>query len=262
MHSRSTLFIRRAQLALKMFGINTAQTKRMVAGMPRYVADALAYRRADGDERFPLRMRQLFPALGEDTTEAGVARGEYFHMDLWAARKIYERRPTRHVDVGSRIDGFVAHLLVFMPVEVLDVRPLESRVAGLTFTQADATRLDGFADESLESVSSLHAVEHFGLGRYGDPIDPNAWAQAMLALARVVAPGGRLYFSVPVGRERLRFNAHRILAPRTVLEHFRSLELVSFSGVNDSGELCPDCAPDDLADAYSAAGLFEFTRKA
>ena len=74
-----------------------------------------------------------------------------------------------------------------------------------------------FADGSLESLSTLHAVEHFGLGRYGDPIHPDGWRRAAEALARVLAPGGRLYFSVPIGRERLVFNAHRVFSPERCL---------------------------------------------
>jgi len=43
----------------------------------------------------------------------GDASGHYFHQDLIVARRIFERDPRKHVDVGSRIDGFVAHLAVF-----------------------------------------------------------------------------------------------------------------------------------------------------
>jgi hypothetical protein len=204
--------------------------------------------------------RELYPVLHERDGSPGVARGHYFHQDIWAARKIFERRPKAHIDVGSRIDGFVAHLLVFMPVTVIDIRPLESSPCGLTFLQEDATTLARFAGDSIDSISSLHAAEHFGLGRYSDPVDPEACFHFMRALQRTLAPGGRLYFSVPVGRERVEFNAHRVFAPATVLATFDRLKLVSFSYVGDDGLLYPDCDPLSLPPSELPCGLFEFTK--
>jgi len=201
----------------------------------------------------------MLPVLGDRYQSAGTL-GHYFHQDLWAARRIHSRGPRIHVDIGSRIDGFVAHLLVFMPVTVIDVRPLASVVAGLAFVQEDATALSSFQDDSIDSLSSLHAVEHFGLGRYGDPVDPGASLKIVSALARVLKPGGRLYFSVPVGRERLEFNAHRVFAPRTIADAFARLRLVSFAGIDDQGALRDPCKLDDLARSDYACGLYEFTK--
>jgi SAM-dependent methyltransferase len=198
--------------------------------------------------------------LGDFDAPAGSARGEYFHQDLWAARKIHAARPAGHVDVGSRIDGFISHLLVFMPVTVIDVRPLDDAVDGLTFIAADATTLDRFNDESIGSLSSLHAIEHFGLGRYGDPIDPNACFNAMRSLRRVLRPGGRLYFGVPIGRERLEFNAHRVFAPSTILRSLAPLRLLSFAAVNSEGRLTSDSNPSDWENVEYGCGLFEFTK--
>src|SRR5450756_2450218 len=98
---------------------------------------------------------------------------------------IWQALPRSHVDVGSRIDGFVAHLLVFAQVTVVDVRPVSSSVDGLTYVADDARYLTSFPNGSVESLSSLHAVEHFGLGRYGDSIDPAAWRSALRAYERV-----------------------------------------------------------------------------
>jgi len=59
-----------------------------------------------------------------------------------------------------------------MPVEVVDIRPLNDIVDGLSFIRENATLLPRFENDSIESLSCLHAAEHFGLGRYGDSIDP------------------------------------------------------------------------------------------
>jgi len=208
----------------------------------------------------PLRLWSMYPFLRDRFDTAGVATGHYFHQDLWASRKIFERRPARHIDVGSSVSGFVSHVLTFMPVEVIDVRPLPSSTSGLMFVQEDAAELGRFADGSITSLSSLHAVEHFGLGRYGDPVDASACFRAMKSLARVLQVGGRLYFSVPIGMERVEFNAHRIFSPRTILEEFKDLTLLSFSAVDDSGQFDPDCDPAAYDKATYACGLFEFTK--
>ena len=232
---------------------------RALRGVPAFVRDAAAYRRAQDGGAFSLSLGALLPVLGERYEGTG-ALGHYFHQDLWAARKIHAARPARHLDIGSRVDGFVAHLLVFMPVTVIDVRPMKSAVEGLSFVQEDATSLHSFPDDSVESVSTLHAVEHFGLGRYGDPIDPQGPFRMMKALARVLRPGGRLYFGVPVGRERLEFNAHRVFGPRTVVDGLAPLRLVSFAAVDDCGALREPCTLEGVEGAHFGCGLFEFTK--
>ena len=97
-------------------------------------------------------------------------------------------------------------------------------MAGLFTIAGDITRLP-FADASIRSLSSLHVIEHIGLGRYGDPIDPSGCFAAMRELSRVLASGGHLYLSTPVGRERVCFNAHRVFAARTILNAVPDLRL-------------------------------------
>ena len=246
---------------LFMGGVDVRRARRLVRLLPRYANDLRTFRRATrraGDAALPLGV--IFPIVTDRVASAGDTDGPYFTQDLWAARKIHAAAPARHVDIGSRIDGFIGHLLVFREVEVIDIRPLSSAVEGLTFRQEDATSLSSIPDRSIESLSSLHAVEHFGLGRYGDPLDPLACFTAMAALARVLAPGGTLYFSVPVGHERVEFNAHRILDPHRVIRSFGDLDLVTFDLIDDAGTLHLDADPDHAATQNEATGLFVFTR--
>lgn len=251
---------RRAYRLAMAFGFDPRKLAVALRGLGRFLADARAYRQLRRGGPFSFRWPEAWPILEDFEGEAGTTRGHYFHQDLWAAREIFAARPREHLDVGSRLDGFVAHLLVFMPVTVLDIRPLRSQVPGLIFRQANATSLQAFPANSMESLSSLHAVEHFGLGRYGDRVDPDACFQAMRALARVLKPGGRLYFSVPIGVERLEFNAHRVFDPMTIVEVFSDLELLSFAVVDDAGDLHTRARPEDFRKAHYACGLYEFTK--
>lgn len=203
----------------------------------------------------------MYPILSDFKSQAGSARGHYFHQDLWAAKRIHRAGIRKHVDIGSRIDGFVAHLLVFCDVTVVDMLPLTSKVAGLTFIRDDATNLSTFDASSVVSLSSLHATEHFGLGRYSDPVDAYAHEKFMKSLARVLSVGGILYFSVPIGKQCVMFNAHRIFEPRSVPKYFPDLSLRSFSFVDDHGELFEDSSLDQVpVDLEYGCGLFEFIK--
>jgi hypothetical protein len=204
-------------------------------GIPAFLKDIRQYQRMNPRPEFRIAIPDIFPILTDRVANAGFAGGHYFHQDLWAAKKIFEQNPCVHVDIGSRVDGFIAHLLVFRRVTVVDIRPLESNIQGLTFLQDDATDMVQVKTGSIESLSSLHVAEHFGLGRYADPVDPSACFRFMATLQRVLSPGGRLYFSVPIGRERVEFNAHRVFAPQTILDCFSELRLLSFSFVGDDG---------------------------
>ncbi|MCP2789027.1 DUF268 domain-containing protein, partial [Salmonella enterica subsp. enterica serovar Typhimurium] len=86
----------------------------------------------------------------------------------------------------------------------------------------------GLPDASLPSLSCLHVVEHVGLGRYGDPLDIAGSERALAELQRVLAPEGRLYLSVPVGRERICYNAHRVFSPRSIVDALSGLALREF----------------------------------
>jgi hypothetical protein len=225
-----------------------------------FVSTWLKYQRLNSRPSFRLKLAEAFPILTDRHDSAGLADGHYFHQDLWAARKIFRARPASHIDIGSRVDGFVAHLLTFMPVTIVDIRPLVSKIDGLTVLQDDATALSMLEADSVPSLSSLHAAEHFGLGRYSDPIDPEACFKFMDSLQKVLAPAGKLYFSVPVGRERVEFNAHRVFSPATILARFSQLRLESFSFVGDDGALYANVDPLALPDSEMACGLFEFTK--
>jgi SAM-dependent methyltransferase len=74
--------------------------------------------------------------------------------------------------------------------------------------------------DCTDSLSCLHTIEHLGLGRYGDPLDPEGHLKGLAQLKRLVKPGGRLYLSTPIGPERVEFNAHRIFAASTLAAWF------------------------------------------
>jgi SAM-dependent methyltransferase len=141
----------------------------------------------------------------------------------------------------------------------VDYRPLKTSLPGLRSVAGDILRLP-FADNSLDSASCLHVIEHIGLGRYGDPIDPQGSIKAALELQRIVRPGGKLFLSLPIGRERVCFNAHRVHAPDSVIRMFGQLRLVEFSYVDDAGRFREGQQPAAANDLQYGCGLFQFEK--
>jgi hypothetical protein len=231
------------------------QTFDALQAYPGYLRDRRAYGVLLHGERL-MRSRDNPQLL--DRTETTPFDPHYTHQDAWAAREVFRRRPDRHVDVGSRIT-FVVGLTAFTAVTFVDLRPLDVEVPGLEVVAGTVLGLP-FEDRSVESLSCLHVAEHIGLGRYGDPLDPEGTRKAARELERVLAPGGALYFSLPVGEPRTEFNAHRVHDPDEIVSFFPELRLASFSGVSDEGRWHERLTPQDLAGSSWACGCYLFTR--
>lgn len=174
----------------------------------------------------------LYPCLLDWTHSTGFD-AHYFYQGAWLARRLSAIRPERHVDIGSDV-RVIGVLSGFVPTEFVDFRPLQVGLNGLVCRSGNITDLP-WSDATIASLSCLHVVEHVGLGRYGDPIDPEGSKKAFSELARVLSSRGRLYLTVPVGRERVCFNAHRVFSPQTVVREMPSLRLMEFSFVDDQG---------------------------
>jgi SAM-dependent methyltransferase len=170
------------------------------------------------------KVEHLYPCLWDNTPETAI-EPTYFYQDAWAFEKIVLRRPSRHYDVGSH-HKFVALLSKVVPVTMVDIRPLSLPLDTLDFKQGTILDLP-FDDSSIDSLSSLCVVEHIGLGRYGDPLDPNGTEKAIEQLKRVMKPEGDLYLSIPLDDEnRTYFNAHRAYKESYVFSMFSGFHLL------------------------------------
>ena len=222
----------------------------------RYFSDWSRYAALPGAET--LRFIDGYPCLFDRTATTGID-GHYFYQDIWAFKLVLASGAPSHIDVGSRAT-LVGLLTAITRVTFIDIRPLLVHLENYNPLSGSILALP-FADHSVPSLSCLHVAEHIGLGRYGDSLDPAGTQKAARELVRVLAPRGNLYFSVPVGRSRVCFNAHRVHSPQQILDYFHDLELVQFSGI-DKREFRQDIEPDDLANARYACGLFHFTKRA
>lgn len=232
--------------------------KLKLKNIPKYISffsELRQYKRMDGAE--DIAVRDLYPILNERTSTTAFDT-HYFYQDIWAFRKVFESGVETHVDVGSKVD-YVGFLSAITQVTFIDIRPLITDLPNLESKSGSILGMP-YPDGSVSSLSCLHVAEHIGLGRYGDPLDPLGTVKACRELQRVLAPGGNLYFGLPIGRPRVCFNAHRIHSTDQILEYFAGLKLVEFSFVNDKGRFLKNVHPDTGRDAKYGCGLFQFTK--
>lgn len=223
--------------------------------------DKELYNQLNKRNTFKIDDKNDYPIIKDKYGYAGDV-DSYFWQDLWAAKLIYVNKPSVHYDIGSRLDGFIAHVLSYgIPVRMIDIRPFPIEIEGLDTIVADATNLETFADDSIESLSALCSLEHFGLGRYGDPIDPEACFKCFESIQKKLKKGGHLYISVTIGYERVEFNAHRIFYPQTIIDSFKELELIEFSTIDTNIEKNVDVHKyDDEQKRGGRFGLFHFRK--
>ena len=169
-------------------------------------------------------IRFLYPCP-EDNTGVTEIEPIYFYQDHWAFQRIFSVQPQSHVDIGSH-HKFVALLSNVVPLTMVDIRPWSLPLETVKYKEGSILNLP-FKDASVPSVSSICVIEHIGLGRYGDPLDPFGSEKAIEELKRIVQPGGDLYLSAPIGDEnRTYFNAHRVFQEEYLLELFKPFMLV------------------------------------
>jgi hypothetical protein len=222
---------------------------------PDFVKKLIGYKKIPDAEK--LNFFDIQPCLG-DNTKTAEFDSHYFYQDIWAARRIFQSKAQNHVDVGSKID-FVGFLTSFTKTIFIDIRPLEVNLENFESKKSDILSLP-FENDSVFSISCLHVAEHIGLGRYGDPLDPLGTKKACKELSRVLAKGGNLYFSLPIGKSKLCLNAHRIHSSKQILEYFSSLKLVEFSGIDDNGNFRQNIDIGSLNGEDYACGLFWFKK--
>lgn len=223
--------------------------------LPRYLAGWHAYKRSAPWQK--VSIKDSYPCL-TDLVQATPFDPHYFYQGAWLARRLADAKPPLHIDIGSSALT-MSVLSATSPTVFLDVRPLKVNLTRFTSIAGNGTQLP-FKDASVYSLSCLHVIEHIGLGRYGDQLNPEGSRIAFKELTRVLAKGGKLYLSVPVGRERICFNAHRIFSPQTILKWEGGLVLERFALIRDDGAYVDPAEVDAASDLEYGCGLFEIVK--
>ncbi|MBX9688236.1 MAG: DUF268 domain-containing protein [Candidatus Obscuribacterales bacterium] len=235
------LFGRSFTSLLSALGFSRPRVKRF-KGLLKFIKDLRAFERQKNSD---LEISRFWFCLADYNDEAGTAKGDYFHQDLIIAQQIFEDKPDIHLDIGSLISGFVAHVASFREIIVMDIRPVDAKIKNMEFIQIDLmdqASVDKYRNK-FSSISCLHAIEHFGLGRYGDRVDPAGHLVGLKNIKSMLRQGeSRLYLSFPMGAQRIEFNAHRIFGVDYVKKWFadEGFTIERFSYVDEQGNLYRD----------------------
>ena len=229
---------------------------------PFIFSDYFSYKSKDKHNRFSLKLTDFYPQIKDKTVKTGFDRHYIYHTS-WAARKVKEINPNFHTDISSSL-YFSGIISSFIPVKFYDYRPAELKLSNLESLEGDLMRLP-FADNSITSISCMHTVEHVGLGRYGDSIDPEGDLKAIEELKRIVSKDGSLLFVVPMGKKaKIEFNAHRIYTYDMIMSYFEDMDLKEFSYIfeneKDGGIKIDAKREDTLIDNYGC-GCFWFVKR-
>lgn len=208
------------------------------------------------DTRFKINWEDRWICLNDKTTETHFDP-HYLYHTAWAARKLSELKPDIHYDFGSSL-YFSAIASAICPINFYDFRPPKIFLNNLNTDFSDLTQLP-FDNDSLNSVSCMHVIEHIGLGRYGDKLDVQGDIKAINELKRVVKPGGFFLCVVPIGNEAIiQYNAHRIYKYEQILDYFSDYKLVEFALISDKLRINPDL--ELLKNEKYACGCFLFEK--
>lgn len=231
---------------------------RFIRGLTGYYWFFKDYLKFNRKSKEKLRIFNIFPQL-HDKLKFTPFDAHYFFQQLWVFENVLKTKPEYHVDVAStyELSGYLSKII---PTKFIDYRPVETNLENLEIIKGDITDLP-LENNSVESLSCLHVVEHIGLGRYGDKIDPEGFKKASKELSRILSFNGKFYFSTPIGKENIYFNAHRVSNPLKILDYFGKLNLLEFSLVDDRGRFLRNKNPEDYQNLDYGCGMYLFTKK-
>lgn len=231
---------------------------RHLFNIPTFLYDYVKFKNSYNGKN--MKILNSLPILNEKTKLMGFD-AHYVYHTAWAARKIRDIAPDEHVDVSSSL-MFCGIISAFIKCFHYDFRSPLLNIDNLACGNQNLISLT-FADSTVSSLSCMHVIEHIGLGRYGDPIDPLGDTKACNELNRVLAPDGHLIIVVPVAEKgQIRFNGHRIYEYHEVIALFPNLKLIEFSFLNDAlgNKFIENALLQDITGSKYGCGCFVFKK--
>lgn len=248
---------------LCQFGINLLKFKNIIY-IPLFFKSFFKYKSLNNINKNVVRTQidYLFPILGDHKEKSSSVIKHYFNQDLLVASYININNPKKHVDVGSRVDGFVAHVASFRKIEVFDIRANNFQFKNIIFKKKDISKIGKNLINYCDSLSCLHTLEHFGLGRYGDELDPYGHIKGFKNLIKILKPGGTLYISFPISDKNVTyFNSERSFNPKEILKWSNELRLVKFDFIDDYEKIFLDVDLNKFQKTNYGCGIYTFKKR-
>jgi len=87
-------------------------------------------------------------------------------------------------------------------------------------------------EDKYDIVVSYSSIEHSGLGRYGDPINPNADIDTVNVIHDKLKDNGLLLLGIPVGKDSIVWNAHRVYGHKRLGLLIKNFDEIEWIGVS------------------------------
>ncbi|WP_420422352.1 DUF268 domain-containing protein [Simkania sp.] len=165
--------------------------------------------------------------------QAKLKQPQYYrNTDIWLFEMLDEHpnlfKEKTVAVLGSGYPWYEAVVLAYggQPVSI-DYRKIETNDSRLNVMTVEAYKNKPRKFDVLLSISSF---EHDGLGRYGNPLDPNGDLRAMRDCFDMIYSTGKLILAVPVGQDCLVWNAHRIYGPKRLSKLLQGWEVLDYKG--------------------------------
>ncbi len=159
-------------------------------------------------------------------------RNYYGKTDDWLyqALKDYPIQGKKIAIIGSRKPWYESIVLVYggspVTIDYNRIECIPRELTAMTVKEYDENPI------LFDAIFSISSIEHDGLGRYGDPLDPNGDLKSMKKLKKMLKKGGLCYLAVPIGADCLVWNAHRIYGKKRLpklLKEWQVLKTYGFS---------------------------------
>ena len=90
------------------------------------------------------------------------------------------------------------------------------------------------SNDKYDAIFSYSSIEHSGLGRYGDPLNPNGDLETMSYIHSHLNDNGLVFIGVPVGKDALVWNAHRVYGHIRLALLFKGFNELQWFGLSKS----------------------------
>lgn len=254
-------------ILLKESGLYPKNLIYMLKGFPVYIINKSLLKKQLKKTNAPFKIEKLYPQLTDRFDTTGFFPLHYFYQDLYVAQRVFKNLSVKHVDIGSRVDGFVTHVASFREIEVIDIREIKGNIPNVSFLKADLMSENFNLHDYCDSVSCLHTIEHFGLGRYGDPVDVNGHLKGLKNITNMLKKNGILYLSTVIGPQRIEFDAHRVFSVKYLIELIEENFIIeNFSFIDDKNKLniSAELSEKNIQNNFNCSygcGIFELIKK-
>lgn len=163
--------------------------------IPEYVTGRAFY-------RYQLLRNDLAPFLGGIlplfSWKVASPRNKEYKWIIKELKQLRRSQETKKLlDIGCS-GSYLCYELLHQGFDVygLDIEPYPRKKPTFKFYLADVSNTP-FPNNYFDVIVAISALEHVGLGAYGDPVYPNGDLTALREIARILSPGGYLLITVP-----------------------------------------------------------------